>query len=74
MKAIEFESRLTSPGQIQIPAGVASDLPAGTHVRVILLWDQDSDDWRAATQERFAAAYVPEDSVYEKLIDEPPSR
>ena len=74
MKSIEFESQLTSPGQIQIPAGLAGDLPPGTQVRVIQLWDREGDDWQAATQERFASAYVAEDSVYERLIDESPAR
>jgi endo-1,4-beta-D-glucanase Y len=34
----------------------------------------EDEEWRKLTSERFAAAYVPEDSVYEQLIDEPPSR
>lgn len=75
MKAVEFEGQLTSGDQIQVPPDVAHELPAGSHVRVILLWESgEEDDWRRLSQERFASAYAPEDSVYEKLIDEPPSR
>jgi hypothetical protein len=30
--------------------------------------------WRVAGRRQFEAAYAPEDSVYERLIDETPSR
>jgi hypothetical protein len=54
---------------------VARELPESAHIRVILLWETGEDEeWRKLTSERFAAAYAPEDSVYEQLIDEPPSR
>jgi len=75
MKAIEFDGELTSGDHILIPPEVARELPPASHVRVILLWEANEDeDWRRLTLERFAAAYAPEDSVYEKLIHEPPSR
>ena len=75
MKAVEFDGTLASGDNIQVPPEVARELPAGSTVRVILLWDGEQDDaWSRKTRERFAAAYAPEDSIYEKLIDEPPSR
>ena len=75
MKAVEFESRVAESDQIPVPGEIARQIPAGSNVRVILLWgDGEHDDWRDLSRERFAAAYAPEDSVYEKLIDEPPSR
>jgi hypothetical protein len=75
MKAVEFEGELASGGNIRIPPEVACELPAGSHVRVILLWEgNEEEDWRRNSLERFAAAYAPEDSVYEQLIHEPPSR
>lgn len=75
MKAVEFEGQLTSGDNIRIPPEVAGQLPPGSHVRVILLWEgHEEEDWRRLSQASFAAAYAPEDSVYEKLIHEPPSR
>jgi hypothetical protein len=75
MKAVEFESRLTSSDNIRIPPELARELPEGSRVRVIVLWGgSEEDDWHRFSQEHFASAYAPEDSVYEKLIHEPPSR
>lgn len=74
MKAVQFESQLGASDKIQIPSDVARQLPAGSQIRVIILWEgSDEDDWRKLSLERFAGAYAPEDSVYEKLRDEPPS-
>jgi hypothetical protein len=75
MRAAEFEGRIASTDQIAVPGEIARQIPSGSSVRVIVLWeDSEHDDWRNLARERFAAAYAPEDSVYEKLIDEPPSR
>ena len=77
MKAVEFEGRVAPTDNISIPEEIARQIPAGSAVRVILLWEegeQDQDDWRSLSRERLAAAYAPEDSVYEKLIDEIPNR
>ena len=77
MKTIEFDTQLTTSDQIPVPADVAGQLPAGSNVRVILLWDADKDeddDWRRLSLERFAGAYAAEDSVYEQLADDAPSR
>jgi hypothetical protein len=35
--------------------------------------DDAAADWRAAGQRRFEAAYAPEDSIYESLIDRAPT-
>jgi hypothetical protein len=75
VKAVEFEGRVAPSEQITVPGEIARQIPAGSNVRVILLWeDSEQDDWRDLARERFAAAYAPEDSVYEELIDEPSSR
>ncbi len=66
MKALEFESRMTEGDRIPVPPHVARNVPVGAEVRVILLWDVDEEEgWRRLTAERFAAAYAPEDEVYE---------
>lgn len=75
MKAVEFDGTLSGSGQIQVPPDVARELPAGSRVRVILLWQGDQDEaWNRKTRERFVAAYAPVDSIYDELIDDPPTR
>ena len=75
MKAVEFDSTLSTGAHIQVPPNVARELPPGSPVCVILLWDGDQGEtWNKKTRERFGAAYAPEDSIYEKLIEEPPAR
>ena len=74
MKAVEFESRLANKDVIQVPPEVAREIPQGSAIRVILLFDSGEDEsWRLAAGERFARAYS-EDAVYESLIDRPEPR
>jgi hypothetical protein len=76
MRAVEFESTVTSGGQIELPPEVASEIPAGEQIRIVVMWGDlekplDADlAWRTAGQKRFQAAYSPDDTVYEQLIDE----
>lgn len=73
MKAIEFEGTVTPNGEIAVPAEIAGQLTPGKPLHVVLLWDMaaDEDDgWRTQGRLRFEAAYAPEDSVYDHLMDE----
>jgi len=73
MKAVEFEGVLTPNGQIAIPAEIAGQLPLGESVHVVLRWGMTTDEdraWRVQGRRRFEAAYAPEDSVYDQLMDE----
>ncbi len=76
MKAVEFKGTVTPGGQIAVPPEVARQIPAGEQLQVVILWEISNLDaaWRAAGRQRFEAAYAPEDSVYEQLIDDAPSR
>ena len=76
MKAVEFESTVTREGQIALPPEVASEIPAGEQLRVVVLWDPASPDsaWRSAGRRSFESAYCPEDAVYEQLIDDSAAR
>jgi len=69
MRAIEFESTLAPNGQISLPPEVASEIPAREQIRIVVMWNSGADDnaWRTAGQQRFQAAYSPEDAVYERL-------
>ena len=72
MRAIEFESTVTPGGQIALPPEVASEIPPGEQLRVVVMWEPSHLDlaWRAAGRQRFEAAYSPEDVVYKQLIDD----
>ena len=76
MKAIQFKGTVAPNGQIAVPPDVAGQIPQGEQLQVVLLWGVPSEDnaWRAAGRRQFEAAYAPEDSVYEQLIDETPTR
>jgi hypothetical protein len=69
MRAIEFEGTLAPNGQISLPPEIASKIPAGEQIRIVVMWNLGDDDnaWRNAGQQRFQAAYAPEDDVYEQL-------
>ena len=76
MKTVEFEGTVAPNGQIAVPPDVARQIPAGEPVHIVVLWETShlDADWRDAGRQRFEAAYAPEDSVYEQLIDDAPAR
>jgi hypothetical protein len=76
MKTADFTSELTPNGQIAVPPEIASQVPPGEQIQVGLQWgiSQDDSDWRAAGRRQFEAAYAGDDSVYELLIDDTPTR
>jgi hypothetical protein len=72
MKALEFQSRLERENQIQVPPDLARQIPEGSAVRVIVLFDSgDDENWRQLSLERFSAAYADEDAVYDELLNGP---
>ena len=76
MRAVEFESTVTPGGQIALPPEVASEIPPGEQLRIVVMWEPSNLDlaWRTAERQRFEAAYCPEDAVYGQLIDDPAIR
>jgi hypothetical protein len=77
MNAVEFEGTVTPSGQIAVPAEIAEQLPPGESLHVVLQWDAAPDEdsaWRTRGRQRFEAAYVPEDAIYDQLMDETPTR
>ena len=77
MNAVEFEGKVTPNGQIAVPAEIAEQLPPGESLHVVLQSNAAPDEdsaWRARGRRRFEAAYVPEDAVYDQLMDETPTR
>ena len=76
MKTADFRSELTPGGQISVPPEIASQVPQGEQVQVVLRWGVSEEDatWRQAGRQQFEAAYADEDSVYESLIHDTSSR
>ena len=76
MKTIDFRSELTPNGQIAVPPEIASQVPPGEPVQVVLQWGMAEDDiaWRAAGRRQFEAAYSADDSIYEQLANDTPVR
>jgi hypothetical protein len=72
MRAVEFESTVAPGGQITVPPEIASEIPVGEHLRVVVMWEPSELDlaWRTAALQCFEQAYSPEDAVYELLIDD----
>jgi len=72
MNAVEFESTVAPGGQIAVPPEIASEIPAGEVLRVVVMWDPSNSDlaWRTAGRQRFEAAYSPKDAVYEQLMND----
>ena len=70
MRTIDFRAELAPNGQITVPPDVASLVPPGEPIQVVIQWGaSEEDSWRAAGRRQFDAAYSPEDSVYETLAN-----
>ena len=76
VKTLDFKGTLSASGQIDVPPEIASQVPRGEEVQVMLLWGStvDENDWRTAGRARFESAYAPEDSIYEQLIHDSSTR
>jgi hypothetical protein len=76
MKTVDFTGELTSNGHIAVPPEIASQVPPGELVQVVLQWGMSEDEtaWRATGRRQFEAAYSADDSIYEQLINDPPAR
>ncbi len=76
MKTADFRGELTPNGQIAVPPEIASQVPPGEQIQVVLQWGISEDDtaWREAGRRQFEKAYAADDSIYELLIHDTSSR
>jgi hypothetical protein len=76
MKTVDFRGELAPNGVITVPPDIASQVPPGTQVQVVLQWGASDADtaWRVAGRQQFEAAYADEDSIYELLIHDTSTR
>jgi hypothetical protein len=69
MRAVEFESVLTSECVLLVPPTVAAQVPLNRPVRVLLLIAEDAavpHDWKDQSEQ-----FLPEDHASDTLYDEP---
>ena len=76
MKTADFRGELTPNGQITVPPDIASQVPPGEQIQIVLQWGVPVEEtaWREVGRRKFEAAYAEDDSVYEALIDDPSTR
>jgi hypothetical protein len=73
MKTADFRGEISLSGQIAVPPEIASQVPPGEKVAVVLAWGvpEEESAWHEAGRRPFESAYGPDDSVYEHLIHDP---
>jgi hypothetical protein len=76
MKTADFRGELAANGQIAVPPEIASQVPPGAQIQVVLQWGISEEDaaWRVAGRRQFEAAYADDDSIYELLIHDTSTR
>ena len=76
MKTADFRGELAPNGQIAVPPEIASQVPPGAQIQVVLQWgiSEEDADWRVAGRRQFEAAYADDDSIYELLIHDTSTR
>ena len=69
MRAIEFQSQLTSDRTLPVPSEVADAIPVNQPVRVlILIAEEDSDQaWERLAAQEFGQSYSESDAIYDQL-------
>jgi len=76
MKTADFRGELAPNGQIAVPPEIASQVPPGAQIQVVLQWGISEEDaaWHVAGRRQFEAAYADDDSIYELLIHDTSTR
>jgi hypothetical protein len=76
MKTADFRGELTPNGQIAVPPEIASQVPPGEQIQIVLQWGISEDDtaWHEAGRRQVEKAYIADDSIYELLIHDTSSR
>lgn len=68
MKAIEFAAVLNTDCTLTVPHAVANQVQPGQSVRVLMLLAEDErDDWAAAAVREFGMGYADSDAIYDQL-------
>jgi hypothetical protein len=76
MKSAEFRGELAPNGEIAVPPEIASQVPPGEQIQVVLRWGISDEEavGPAVGRPQFEAAYAADDSIYEVLIEDSSTR
>jgi hypothetical protein len=68
MKALEFEAQVRPDHTLSVPSSVASLVPPGQPVRVLLLIPDSTEnaDWESLAATEFLTGYAGSDAIYAK--------
>jgi hypothetical protein len=69
MKAVEFQSQMSSDQTLAVPASVAESIPVGRQLRVLVLIAEDNPDreWEQLAAIEFGQGYADGDAIYDQL-------
>jgi len=69
MKAVEFQSQLSSDQTLTVPASVADRIPVGRQLRVLVLIPENDVDqeWEQLAAMEFGQGYADDDAIYHQL-------
>ncbi len=69
MKAVEFQSELTSDNTLIVPASIIERIPPGQSLRVLILVPEDAEDqaWEQLAATEFGRGYTESDAIYDQL-------
>ena len=71
MKAITFQSELPPDGTLNVPPGLAGEIPPGQAVRVVVLLAKGTEEqaWEQVAAADFGMGYADSDAIYDDLRD-----
>lgn len=69
MKAVEFQSQMSSDRTLAVPASVADDIPVGRQLRILVLFAENDVDqqWEQLAAIEFGQGYADSDAIYDEL-------
>jgi hypothetical protein len=66
MRTIEFQTQLRPDKTLAVPDDVATSIPVGQNIRVLVLLDDVTDtEWEGLAASEFGQGYADTDSVYD---------
>ena len=71
MKAVEFQSELTSGNTLIVPASIVERIPPGQSLRVLILVPEDAEEqaWEQLATTEFGLGYSEGDAIYDHLAN-----
>jgi hypothetical protein len=67
MKAYELPLTVKENGQLELPETLIEQLKPGQRVRLLVLVDNEDEDWMKFTMQQFLNGYDDADAIYDTL-------